>query len=267
MPRANRHYIPGQVWHITHRCHKKEFLLKFAKDRRRYLQWVFEAKKRYGLSVLSYTVTSNHVHLLVRDNGHIDVIPKSIQLIAGRSGQEYNKRKNRKGAYWEDRYHATSIEAGKHLIQCLVYIDLNMVRAGVVEHPSEWGFCAYNEILAPRQRYALIDYDGLRGLLNFDSMDDLAVAYRGWIEESLDGGNSVRDRKWTESVAVGSGRFVTTTKESLGDKGKGRAVIGGDGSYELRESPSAYVGILGHENAVLRLQNEYFWRNADIKST
>ena len=29
MPRANRHYIPGYVWHITHRCHKKEFLLKF----------------------------------------------------------------------------------------------------------------------------------------------------------------------------------------------------------------------------------------------
>jgi len=39
MPRANRHYIPGCVWHITHRCHKKEFLLKFVRDDRRYLQW------------------------------------------------------------------------------------------------------------------------------------------------------------------------------------------------------------------------------------
>jgi hypothetical protein len=68
---------------------------------------------------------------------HRDVIPKSIQLIAGRTGQEFNKRKGRKGASWEDRYHATAIEADKHLFQCLVYIDLNMVRAGVVEHPSE----------------------------------------------------------------------------------------------------------------------------------
>ena len=83
MPRANRDYIPGHVWHIRHRCHKKEFLLKFARDRRRYLQWVFEAKKRYGLSVLSHAVTSNHIHLLVRDSGHRDVIPNSIQLIAG----------------------------------------------------------------------------------------------------------------------------------------------------------------------------------------
>ena len=266
MPRANRHYIPGHVWHITHRCHRKEFLLKFARDRRRYLRWVFEAKKRYGLSVLSYTVTSNHIHLLVRDNGNRDVIPKSIQLIAGRTGQEFNKRKNRKGAYWEDRYHATSIEMGEHLVRCLVYIDLNMVRAGVVEHPSEWGFCAYNEILAPRQRYAMIDYDGLRDLLNLDSMDDLAVAYRGWIEESLSGGNSVRDGKWTESVAVGSEKFVTATKESLGDKGEGRAVIGGDGSYELRESPAAYGGFFVHENAALRLRNECSCQNADTKS-
>jgi putative transposase len=61
MPRANRHYIPGYVWHVTHRCHKKEFLLKFARDRRRYLRWLFEAKKRYGLCVLNYAVTSNHV--------------------------------------------------------------------------------------------------------------------------------------------------------------------------------------------------------------
>ncbi|MFZ0447780.1 MAG: hypothetical protein WAL98_00940 [Desulfatiglandaceae bacterium] len=80
MPRANRHYIPGVIWHITHRCHKKEFLLKFARDRRRWLQWLFEAKKRFGLRVLNYMVTSNHIHLLVKDNGEKGVIPKSTSI-------------------------------------------------------------------------------------------------------------------------------------------------------------------------------------------
>jgi putative transposase len=97
MPRANRHFLPGYLWHITHRCHHKQFLLKFARDRRRYLHWVFEAKKRFGLSVLNYVVTCNHVHLLVKDTGR-DVISQSIQLIAGRTAQEYNQRKNRQGA-------------------------------------------------------------------------------------------------------------------------------------------------------------------------
>ena len=137
-------------WHITHRCHKKEFLLKFGRDRRRWLWWLFEARRRFGLSVLNYTVTSNHIHLVVRDNGDRDVIPKSIQLIAGRTGQEFNLRKKRKGAYWEDRYHATAVEIGRHLAQCLVYIDLNMVRAGVVKHHSQWPFGGYNEIQKPK---------------------------------------------------------------------------------------------------------------------
>jgi len=48
MPRANRHFLSDHIWHITRRCHQREFLLKFAQDRRRYLHWLFEAKKRYG---------------------------------------------------------------------------------------------------------------------------------------------------------------------------------------------------------------------------
>ena len=109
MARAKRHFIPGYIWHITHRCHKREFLLKFSKDRHRYLQWLHQARKRYGLAILNYMVTSNHVHLLVADTGKRDVIPKSMQLVAGRTGQEYNQRKHRKGVYWEDRYHATAV--------------------------------------------------------------------------------------------------------------------------------------------------------------
>jgi len=173
MARAQRHYIPGQIWHITHRCHKREFLLKFSKDRGRWLQWLYEAKKRYGLVILNYAVTSNHIHLLVVGSKERDVIPNSIKLIAGRTGQEFNQRKNRKGAFWEDRYHATAIERGDHLFRCLVYIDLNMVRAGVVNHPSEWPFCGYNEIQEPKKKKVLINYQELTSLLGFDSYDML----------------------------------------------------------------------------------------------
>jgi len=95
MARAKRHYIPGHIWHITHRCHKREFLLKFSKDRRRWLQWLFQAKRRYGLTILNYIVTSNHIHLLVVDDDYRDVIPRSVQLVAGRTGRGYNQRKGR----------------------------------------------------------------------------------------------------------------------------------------------------------------------------
>ena len=92
-----------------------------------------------------------------------------MQLIAGRSGQQYNQRKSRRGAFWEDRYHATAIQTNEHLVKCIVYIDLNMVRAGVVTHPEEWVHSGYNEIQKPRQRYALIAFKRLLRLLQFET--------------------------------------------------------------------------------------------------
>jgi len=82
VPRANRLSIPGQVWHITHRCHRRDFLLRFVRDRRRWRHWLFQARKRFGLCVLSYIATSNHVHLLVKDQGGSE-IADNMQLIAG----------------------------------------------------------------------------------------------------------------------------------------------------------------------------------------
>jgi Transposase IS200 like len=87
-------------------------------------------KSATACASLNYIATSNHIHLLVFDRGEREVIPRSMQLVAGRTGQQYNQRRNRKGAFWEDRYHATAVETNEHLIQCLVYMDLNMVRAG-----------------------------------------------------------------------------------------------------------------------------------------
>ena len=90
-----------------------------------------------------------------------------MQLVAGRTAQEYNQRKGRQGAFWEDRYHATAIEADEHLHRCRVYIDLNMVRAGAVSHPLKWLRSGYREIQEPPKRYAVIDLKGLAALCGF----------------------------------------------------------------------------------------------------
>ena len=55
----------GRCVHITHRCHNREFLLKFRRDRRDYVQRLQRASERFGVAVLDYVVTSDHVHVLV----------------------------------------------------------------------------------------------------------------------------------------------------------------------------------------------------------
>ena len=54
MPRANRYFLPVHIWYLTHRCHKQELLLKFAKNRGCSIRWLFEARKRFVLCVEFY---------------------------------------------------------------------------------------------------------------------------------------------------------------------------------------------------------------------
>ena len=219
---------------------------------------MFEAKKRFGLCVLNYTVTSNHIHLLVHD-GSKNVIPKSIQLIAGRTGREYNIRKSRKGAFWEDRYHATAVKTDDHLIRCLAYIDLNMVRAGVVQHPSEWGFGGYTEIENPKQRYTIINRRELANLLGIKNDLQLMESHRQWVEEILKNRSNKRDVKWTESIAVGDKEFVLDTKAKLGAKAGGRKILADNENFELRESQIPYSPLFAPEKCALSSENSYFW--------
>lgn len=237
--RANRCFLPGYVWHITHRCHKKEFLLKFEKDRREWIKWLFESKKRFGLSVYNYMVTSNHIHLLVKSNDETN-ISKSMQLIAGTTAKNYNIRKSRKGAYWEDRYHATAIESGEHLLKCMIYIDMNMVRAGAVSHPSEWNDCGFKEILTPRQRYGIIDHISLLNSLGLKSIEELKQRYPKWLDETLLNDRMIREDKWSNSIAVGSYEYIEMIQSKLGINAINRKIEENDGAFQLRETEVSY---------------------------
>lgn len=260
MPRANRHFLPGLVWHLTHRCHQREFLLKFSRDRDTWLHWLYEARKRYGLCVLDYMVTSNHVHLLVRDTGGA-TIARSMQLIAGRTAQAYNQRKTRLGAFWEDRYHATAIETDAHLHRCLVYIDLNMVRAGAVSHPDEWPHSGYREIQQPPARYRIIDLAALSEASGFDDVARFQQAHRDWIASALDTAAAEREAHWSKSIAVGGESFVEQVKKDLDLKARHRQVSEADGHHMLREPEIPYRPHFYTENDAPRQNNAVLWQS------
>ena len=254
MPRANRYFLPGHVWHITHRCHKKEFLLKFSKDRNRWRYWLFEAKKRYGLSVLNFIITSNHIHLLVVDRGQGE-IAKSMQLIAGRTAQEYNQRKKRKGAFWEDRYHATAVDTEEYLARCMAYIDLNMVRAGAVSHPEDWCWSGYHEIQNLLHRYVVIDTNALLALFAVNHIEQYRKIHKSWIEDALKTEGRQRMTVWSQSLAVGSQDYVAKVQLALGFAGKHRAVVATGGVHALKEPVTSYMVHLVHEKQVLSDDN------------
>ena len=238
MPRGNRVFCGGRVWHITHRCHQRSFLLKFVRDRRRWRHWLFEARRRYGLSVLNYMCTSNHVHVLCADQGNRE-ISQSMQLVSGRTAQEFNARKSRNGAFWEDRYHATAVQTDGHLARCIAYIDLNMVRAGAVQHPRDWEVSGYNEIQIPWQRKGVIDFRLLMKMLSVDTHQELTK-----LQDRLLVGDSDSTRRnplWTESLAVGDETYLEEIRTVLGVRGLRRQISSEQGIRCLREPICPYL--------------------------
>lgn len=207
MPRASRYLREGYTFHLTHRCHDRRFLLKFARDRDLYREWLRVGIKRYRVPVYGYCITSNHVHLVV----HVDD-PERVGLLmhlaAGAFAQHLNGRKGLEGSVWEHPYQCTIIQDGQHLIRCLRYVDLNMVRAGVVEHPSQWRWCGYDELVGQRERYRLLDFDRLLESLGVSSLAEYRLIQEQGIEEAIQRRALKRQAAWTESLAVGNQQFV-----------------------------------------------------------
>ena len=104
MPRANRLRAgsrEGGVYHVTHRCHNRAYLLKFKQDRDAYRARIREHVRPYDVSVLDYCITSNHVHLLLDVPGRL-ALSGFMREVASEFARAYNRRKHRSNSFWGD---------------------------------------------------------------------------------------------------------------------------------------------------------------------
>jgi putative transposase len=234
MPRANRYILPGRVYHLTHRCHDRQFLLRFAKDRDGYRRRLGEAVRSVEASLLTYNITSNHVHLLAYadDSEQIAVL---MQRAAGEFARDYNRRKRRSGAFWEGRYHATMVDSGEYLWECLRYVELNMVRCGVVNHPADWSWSGYGELMGRRRRNRLLDQEKLLWLLRCQEPGAFGRQFNGRLEDGMINDRLRREAKWSEAIAVGDRAYVEAIERQIRGRQQLQVEEQG-GSWTLRES-------------------------------
>jgi len=250
MRRGRLQTAEGCCLHLTQRCHDRQYLLRFARDRRRYVARLREMSQRFAVEVLDYMVTSNHVHLLVWAGRGGAEVSAAMRFLQGAAARDYNRRKERSGSFWSDRYHPTLVETGVHLSRCLFYVDLNMVRAGVVRHPAEWAACGYHELAGRRQRYRVVNLPRLLWCLEMPGRE---AEFRAWYQATVDdlmrSAYRVREPVWSESVAVGSQAWVEglASRIIVGRKAivplealSGLGVAEGNGSYALRVSRRAF---------------------------
>ena len=217
MPRRKRGWVDNGCYHITHRCHNREFLFRYKKYRQFYLRHLFEMQKRYQIDVLDYIVTSNHVHLLLTaKNGNR--ISEGLRYLHGRIGQWYNKQVKSSGAFWSDRFHSTLIQDGEHLGMCLFYIDMNMVRTGKVNHPSEWDACGYHEFYKTKNKFRIVNIKKLLQVLSADSIEEFRKWHTLTIDDILQKRQLDRMEFWSKAFAVGEENWMKNHLQQAGIK-------------------------------------------------
>ena len=247
MPRIARLKVKGEpaVYHVISRTALDGFVLgDLEKD------FLFDLIKRlsriYFAEVFGYCIMGNHFHLLVRmhpgsnysdeevkerfleyfgkDTKKIlmeDQIPyfrtkwenlsEFVKEIKQSFSRFYNRRHHRKGFFWSERFKSVIVDNGETLINCLAYIDLNPIRAGIVEKPEDyrWSSMAYHVQRDNKDDFLSLDF-GLKefGMLN---ATDRFRRYRFFVYQK--GGLPVNDASQVKGEEIsGVDRFLYRTR-------------------------------------------------------
>ncbi len=135
--RRPRLEMPGIPQHITHRGVNRAATFLDEDDHSAYLQALTACASHCGVQLHAYVLMTNHVHLLLTgmDAG---AVSRMMQAIGRRYVRTLNAKYGRTGTLWEGRYKSCLVDSDGYLLACLRYIELNPVRAAMVEQPEHY---------------------------------------------------------------------------------------------------------------------------------
>ena len=142
MARLPRLVVAGIPLHLIQRGNNRSATFCAAEDYRRYGAVLLGASRRFGCAIHAYVLMTNHVHILLTPADERG--PARMMQTLGRVYVRYfNARYKRTGTLWEGRYRSTLVDSEHYFLACSRYIELNPVRARMVEHPSQYRWSSY----------------------------------------------------------------------------------------------------------------------------
>ena len=146
MGRPLRLTYPRALHHVTMRCNNKEFLFD-EYSQQLFLDLLRETCEKYAVPLYSYCLMTNHVHLMFQVNTD-DTLSHFMHRLANVFAKRFNRIRERKGHLWEGRFVSTIVEPSSYFLRCMAYIDLNPVRARMVEKPGDYCWSSYRHLAA-----------------------------------------------------------------------------------------------------------------------
>ena len=199
MARQPRLVLVGHPQHVIIRSNNRDPIFYADADYRFYLEKLKECCNKHQCVVHAYVLMTNHVHLLITPYTQ-QGISKVVQMLGRYYVQYFNFQYKRTGTLWEGRYKASLIDSDMYALVCYRYIELNPVRASMVDHPSEYPWSSYrcnavgcvNDVISPHFAYtglgdtAKSRQDAYRalfdGLIDETTLDHIReMANKGWV--------------------------------------------------------------------------------------
>lgn len=149
MARLPRLTLAGYPHHIIQRGNNRQVIFVDQQDFETMLGLLAENAQKFSVAVHAYVLMDNHFHLLATPTTG-EALPLMMQAVGRSYVRYFNQRHARSGTLWEGRYRSTLIETERYLLACMVYIDLNPVRAGMVVQPGAWPWSSHTHYLGQR---------------------------------------------------------------------------------------------------------------------
>lgn len=185
MARLPRFTLPGQPQHVIVRGNNREPIFYENTDYLFYLEKLQQACEKHHCDLHAYVLMTNHVHLLITPNTE-NGISKAMQMIGRYYVQYFNHSYERTGTLWKGRYKATLIDSEAYALSCYRYIELNPVRAHMVNHPAEYPWSSYGcnatgdncDLITPHLVYSRLGLDDEARRDAYRALFDMAVSHK-----------------------------------------------------------------------------------------
>ena len=213
MPRQARIEVPGVPMHVTQRGVNRCAIFLDDEDRHHYRRLLREACLNHGVLIHAYVLMDNHVHLLLHAE-QAGAASRAMRAVGQAYVQAFNQRHGRIGTLWQGRYKSSLVDSDAHALRVIRYIELNPVRAAMVDAPEAHRWSSVHLHLGLGQD-ALVTPHPLYLSLG-ETPAARAHTYRAWLMSGTDDEELDRIRAhMAQEKALGHPRFQAMLEKTL----------------------------------------------------
>jgi putative transposase len=225
MPRKARVLVPNCPHHIVQRGHNRKAVFVTDDDYNYYLSNLKEWKEELGIKLYGWCLMTNHIHLIVDPGDEPRSLSLLMKRVNGRQTAYVNKVEGRSGSLWEGRYKASPIQMDNYLLSCCRYVELNPVRAGMVEKAEDYPWSSYQERMQGSSYKLLDNAPAYMGLA--ESTRHRRARYEAFVRQGV----PVKESQFLVDLVMrnqltGNQRFVDEVEQRIGirveQRGRGR---------------------------------------------